>query len=126
MNSRDKGKRGELEWAHWLTDRGFPARRGVQYSGGAGSADVAHDIPGVHFEVKRVEKGSMYTMYAWLAQAERDAGDNLPVVAHRRSRGNWTIIVPAEALFAFLVARGAITPAPADSEDHLSVEPEEW
>ena len=68
----------------------------------------------------------MYTMYAWLAQAERDAGDNLPVVAHRRSRGNWTIIVPAEALFAFLVARGAITPAPADSEDHLSVEPEEW
>jgi hypothetical protein len=40
MNSRNKGKRGELEAAHMLTHEGFPARRGQQFSGGTDSPDV--------------------------------------------------------------------------------------
>jgi hypothetical protein len=37
MNSRNKGKRGELEAAKFLASEGFPARRGQQFSGGADS-----------------------------------------------------------------------------------------
>lgn len=99
MNSRDKGKRGELEFAAWLRERGVEARRGIQFRGGADSPDVVSDLSAVHWEVKRVERGSFYS---WLAQAQRDAGSKLPVVAHRRNRGDWIAILPLEALLPLL------------------------
>ena len=40
MNSRTKGKRGELELAKALRLYGYDARRGQQYHGGADSPDV--------------------------------------------------------------------------------------
>ena len=103
MNSREKGKRGELELAEFLRERGVEARRGIQFKGGADSPDVVTDLPGVHFECKRVEAGSLYT---WLAQATRDAGDSrIPVVAHRRSRQDWVAILPLDALISLLKDR---------------------
>lgn len=92
MNSRAKGKVGELEAAAFLREHGFAARRGQQFSGGGDSPDIVHDIPGVHLEVKRVEQGNLYT---WMAQAKRDAGSCLtPVIAHRRNRQEWVAILP--------------------------------
>lgn len=81
--SRDRGKRGEREWALKLTVNGFPARRGVQYQGGPNSPDVVCDcLPSIHFECKRTERLSLYDA---LAQAERDAGvGKTPVLWHRR------------------------------------------
>jgi hypothetical protein len=59
MNSRNKGKRGELEAAKFLASEGFPARRGQQFSGGTDSPDVLCEaLPRIHFEVKRTEKGN--------------------------------------------------------------------
>jgi hypothetical protein len=55
MNSRNKGKRGELEAAHLLQKYGYDARRGQQFAGINGDADVV-GLPGIHLEVKRVEK----------------------------------------------------------------------
>ena len=54
MNSRQKGKKGELELAKVLRGYGYPARRGQQYSGANGDADVV-GLPHVHIECKRVE-----------------------------------------------------------------------
>ena len=95
MNSRDKGKRGELECRDLLREHGYTAERGQQRAGGADSQDVKHDIPGVHIEVKRVEAGNPY---AWLDQAIRDTGDsgNTPVVFHRRNRRGWVVVMRAE------------------------------
>jgi hypothetical protein len=45
---------------------------------------------GLHFEVKRTERLSLYDA---LEQAERDSGDNCPVVLHRRNRKRRTAIV---------------------------------
>lgn len=91
MNSRSKGKRGELEAAkEWSAAVGGTARRGQQFSGGADSPDVVTDIGSIHLEVKRTERGNPY---AWLDQAVRDANDNIPVVLHRRSRREWLCIV---------------------------------
>lgn len=55
MNSRQKGARGERELAVLLREYGFDSRRGQQYSGVSGDADVV-GLPGIHVEVKRVER----------------------------------------------------------------------
>ncbi len=90
INSRNKGKVGELELVSYLKERGVTAERGQQFKGGAGSPDVVHDLPNVHIECKRVEQGNLYD---WLEQAKRDAGDKVPVVMHRRNRQDWVAIL---------------------------------
>lgn len=100
MNSRDKGKRGELEFAHYLKERGIEARRGQQFSGGGDSPDVVTDLTGVHFEVKRREAGNPYH---WLKQATDDAGiSKIPIVAHRRNDQKWMAILDMGVLIAML------------------------
>ena len=101
LNSRDKGARGERELADFLRQHGVDARRGQQFHGGPGSPDVVADIPGVHLECKRVEKGSLYD---WMAQATRDAGGKIPVVAHRRNNKEWVAILPLKDLL-YLINR---------------------
>ena len=89
--SLTKGKIGERELASELRRLfGIEVRRGVQYCGGAGSPDVVADIPGVHIEVKRCERLSLYPA---MKQAIKDAGDKLPVVFHRQNREEWVAIV---------------------------------
>ncbi len=88
MNSRSKGKRGELEAAHLLQDYGYDARRGQQFSGANGDADVV-GLPHIHLEVKRVEKLNIDEA---LSQSVRDARDDeKPVVLHRKNRTEWKV-----------------------------------
>lgn len=96
--SRDKGKRGEREFSHLLKDLGFEARRGQQFSGSPDSPDVVTNIEGIHFEVKRVEKLNIQNA---MDQAEIDAGEQIPIVAHRKNRSPWMITLKAEDLIAF-------------------------
>ena len=89
--SRRKGKRGERELAALLTAEGFPATRGQQHRGGPDSPDViVASLPGIHFEAKRCERLNLYDA---VAQAKHDAGDKLPVVAHRRNACEWLAIL---------------------------------
>lgn len=98
--SKTKGKTGEREVAALLKEHGFEARRGQQFSGGDGSPDVVHDIPGVHIEVKRNER---LDLWGALAQATADAGpDKTPVVFHRPNRREWVCILPAADLLRLL------------------------
>lgn len=99
MNSNRKGKDGERELAAWLTERGYPARRGQQRKGGADSPDVVCELP-LHFEVKRVEA---LRLHEAMAQAIDDAAEGLtPTVAYRRSRGEWLAILRLDDLLALL------------------------
>ena len=104
VKSVEKGKVGERELAHFLTERGFPARRGQQHAGGADSPDIICDgLEDIHWEAKRVERGSLED---WLAQAIRDAaGRKVPVVAHRKNRGQWVAILPLEDFLKILQQR---------------------
>lgn len=102
-NSRAKGANGEREFAAVLKDRNLEARRGQQFSGGSDSPDVVcSSLTGVHFEVKRVQAGNPYV---WLAQAQRDAGKKLPVVAHRKNHKEWIAILPMDVLLDLLIIR---------------------
>ena len=88
MNSRDKGKRGELELSHILNEYGFQTRRGQQFSGANGDADVV-GIGGLHIECKRVEKLNIEEA---LKQSERDAREGeIPCVMHRRNHEDWKV-----------------------------------
>ena len=112
INSRAKGARGEREFADYLRQHGWAARRGQQFSGSPDSPDVVTDIPGVQFEVKRVEKGSIYP---WLKQAIRDSGltGKMPIVAHRRNGEAWIAILPMIDLMELLRGRAAdLQPVP--------------
>lgn len=91
MNSRQKGKRGELEAAKVLKGYGYDARRGQQFSGANGDADVV-GLPGIHLEVKRVEKLNISEA---MQQSIRDAREGeLPVVMHRKNRETWLVTMP--------------------------------
>lgn len=93
MNSRAKGKAGELELARVLKAHGIDARRGQQYSGANGDADVV-GLEGHHIECKRVEKLNLYDA---VKQSKRDARfGELPVVMHRKNREEWLITMTLE------------------------------
>lgn len=88
MNSRRKGKKGELELAKKLREYGYDARRGQQYSGANGDADVI-GLPGIHIECKRVQQLNINQA---MAQATGDARDGeLAAVFHRTNRSDWKV-----------------------------------
>lgn len=88
INSKQKGKRGELELKNELNKYGYETHRGQQYCGSSGNADVV-GLPGIHIECKRVEKLNINNA---MKQAENDAKINtLPVVFSKKSRELWLV-----------------------------------
>jgi len=90
MNSKQKGKRGELELVRKLKEYGFDTERTVQYNGKAedGDADL-RGLPNIHIECKRVEKLNIYDA---ISQAKHDAkGGKLPAVFHRKNNCKWLV-----------------------------------
>ena len=87
MNSREKGKRGERELAAKLRELGYDTRRGQQFSGANGDADVV-GLPGIHIECKRVEHLNIDDA---IDQAVRDANGETPAVFHRRNNTKWKV-----------------------------------
>lgn len=93
MNSRQKGARGERELATVLKSYGYDCRRGQQYCGANGDADVV-GLPGIHIECKRVEKLNLYDA---MAQSKADARKNeMPVVMHRKNNCDWLVTMSLE------------------------------
>lgn len=92
-NSRNKGASGERELARKLKEYGYEARRGQQYCGSNGDADVV-GLPGIHIECKRVERLNLYDA---LAQSVADAKtDEKPTVFHRKNNCGWLVTMRFE------------------------------
>lgn len=88
MNSRRKGAAGERELANKLKDYGYKSRRGQQYCGANGDADVV-GLPGIHIECKRVEKLNLYDA---MAQSVREAREGeIPAVFHTKNNCEWLV-----------------------------------
>ena len=88
MNSRAKGARGERELARVLRGYGYDCRRGQQYCGANGDADVV-GLPGIHIECKR---GQRLNIDEAMLQAIRDRREGeYPAVFHRKNNGKWMV-----------------------------------
>lgn len=95
VNSKQKGKKGELELAKRLNELGFATRRTAQYNGKEnGSLADLVGIDGVHIECKRVEKLNVIEAYE---QAKRDCKqDEVPTVFHRKNGKPWLVTISLE------------------------------
>lgn len=99
INSRAKGARGEREFANYLKEKGYSARRGQQFAGGSNSPDVVCDsLPFFHIEVKSTEK---FNLFKALEQARRDNPSKLSLVAHRKKGKEWSITMYGDEFFNF-------------------------
>ena len=88
MNSKQKGAVGERELAKKLREYGYECRRGQQYCGANGDADVI-GLPGIHIECKRVERLNIDEA---MLQAIRDRREGeVPAVFHRKNNGKWMV-----------------------------------
>lgn len=89
INSKRKGKEGELELSHKLQEYGYSkARRSQQFAGINNDADLI-GLDGIHIECKRVEKLNIYDA---ISQAIHDAKEGLlPTVFHRKNRCDWLV-----------------------------------
>jgi hypothetical protein len=104
VNSRAKGKRGELEFIqrhllpHWPE-----AKRNIDQFG-----DDKRDcleVAGVHWQIKRVERLNIWKA---MDQARDEAAEHdLPVVAHRINRMPWLCTLEADELIPLLRLREA-------------------
>ena len=93
INSRAKGAEGERELAKILREHGYESRRGQQFCGKNGDADVV-GLPGIHIECKRVER---LDLNAAMKQAIEDAKDyDRPCVFHRKNRDFWKVTMTLE------------------------------
>jgi Holliday junction resolvase len=103
LTERAKGARGELEVVGLLQAAGWPlARRTHDGREQARRGDIANGPEGVHLEVKRTERASVWR---WWEQATADAGSATPIVAFRRSRSDWLAVVELDELLALLALR---------------------
>lgn len=93
MNSRSKGKRAELQLAKELRRLGYEdARRGQQFSGANGDADVVGMSDLLHIECKHVERLNIHEA---MEQSKRDAREGeKPVVMHKKNRTEWLVTMP--------------------------------
>lgn len=89
MNSCRKGAEGERELAGLLRDEGYRIERGGTQS--YGTAPDLSGLPGIHIEVKRVERLNILEA---MKQSMKDAArfrDGAPTLFHRRSRSPWLV-----------------------------------
>ena len=101
INARSKGKRNELLLAHKFQEYGFDARRGQQFSGLQGDADVV-GVPYLHLECKAVQKLNLDKA---MEQSIRDAREGeIPVVVHRKDRQDWRITLSLEDFMPMFMA----------------------
>ena len=93
-SSQAKGRRADLELARILQGYGIPAEPGQAVSYGA-TPDVV-GIPGIHPEIKRVERLNVPEA---MNQAIRDSEkfhDGVPTLFHRRNRSPWLVTMRLE------------------------------
>lgn len=116
MNSRAKGARGERELANLLRQHGYECRRGQQYSGANGDADVV-GLPGIHIECKRVEA---FQLQKAMEQSIRDARQrNLPAVFSKKNYYPWLVHMRVRD-FAVLLSSSS------DFDGIITMNFEEW
>lgn len=90
INSRAKGKKGELELCHTLRDLwNWDCRRTEQFCGDSGDSDVTiRHLPNLFAECKRVQ---CLNLTEAMELASKQCGPKLPAIFHRRNNKPWLV-----------------------------------
>ena len=97
INSKKKGKVGELEVVNLLKEKGLNARRTQQFSGKAdGTSDVlCEELSTFHIEVKRAEHLNIEkAMQQSIRDSEKE--NTIPTVFHRKNKEEWKVTMRLE------------------------------
>lgn len=108
--SQRKGADGERELAAVLRGYGYDLKRGGSLS--FGEVPDLVGLPGVHIEVKRVERLNVPQA---MAQAVRDSEkfqDSFPTLFHRRNREPWLVTMRLEDWVKLYEAQNATRAEP--------------
>lgn len=94
MNTQKKGRHGEIELSRILNSNGIPARPGSALN--FGTVPDVTGIPGIHAEVKRVEKLNVHEAMGQAIKDSEKFGDGMPALFHRRNRTPWLVTMRLE------------------------------
>lgn len=98
VNSRSKGKRGELEFIREHLAEFWPdAKRNLDQFKGDGRDCL--DAGDFHWQIKRTERLELWKA---IEQAESEARGHVPLVAFRRNRSPWYVVGRAGFLVPLL------------------------
>jgi hypothetical protein len=101
INSRSKGKRGELRAVHWLREHIWPGAHRSASQGAGG--DVAPDVDGTTLWIE-VKSGANPHVWKAVEQAIEDAaGRRPPVVIAYRTHGRAVMVIPLDTLVDTIV-----------------------
>ncbi len=89
QSQQRKGRAGELELVKILNTYGIPAEPGQAVSYGS-TPDIT-GVPGIHVEVKRVERLNVPAAFAQAARDSEKFQGGKPALFHRRNRENWLV-----------------------------------
>lgn len=94
INSKRKGKTGELELVNLFKSYGFEgAMRSVQYCGANHDADII-GMEDLHIECKRVERLNIENAIDQCLADRKE--DDLGIVAHRKNNRPWLVTMTFE------------------------------
>lgn len=114
INVCKKGKRVELEVAHWFGTHGLHARRTQQHNGAEGLSDVVcEELPFWHIEVKGTSKKRLPrgTVTGWYTQITRDCPESLvPVLLNKPNKGELIVMLPFTVFKALTPSIGCYSP----------------
>jgi len=101
--SRNKGANGERELAKILREEyGIEAQRGKVFYH---ESDII-GLPGIHPEVKRVERLNIHEAIKQAIDEAEKRKDGKPVVFHRRNRGGWLVTLRLEDFMSIYQSGG--------------------
>ena len=92
--SQRKGAAGERELAALLGEHGYICTRGGAFS--FGDVPDLTGLPGVHIEVKRVEKLNVVEAMEQSIRDSERMKDGIPALFHRRNRKPWLVTMRLE------------------------------
>lgn len=93
-SSQRKGAAGERELAAILGEYGYICDRGGSYS--LGEVPDLIGLPGIHIEVKRVEKLNVVEAMEQSIRDSERMRDGVPTLFHRRNRKPWLVTMRLE------------------------------
>lgn len=117
LSSQRKGASGERELCSVLRQRGYNVERGGSQT--YGTIPDIYGLPGVHVEVKRVER---LNVSAAMQQSIRDSQkfmDGVPVLMHRRNREPWLVTMELDAWLDLFEGKG-VRSCPVEREELTS------